>query len=77
LNAYDPINFEEVLKERVRVKVMDEEIDAIKRNNIWDLVYFLEDKNSIGGKWIFKTKLNVEGEVENHKERLVAQGFNQ
>jgi hypothetical protein len=30
-----------------------------------------------GVKRIYKTKLNVEGEVEKHKERLVAQGFSQ
>ena len=37
----------------------------------------VDNKNSIGVKWIYKTKLNVEGEVEKHKERLVSQGFSQ
>ena len=38
-------------------------IDAIERNNTWDLVDFLDDKNGIGVKWIYKTKLNVDGDV--------------
>jgi hypothetical protein len=56
---------------------MNEEIDAKEMNNTWELVDFPEDTNFIGVKWIYKTKLNVEGEVEKHKERLVAQGFSQ
>ena len=56
---------------------MDEEIDAIERNNTWDLVDFHEDKNCISVKWIYKTKLNANGDVEKYKERLVTQGFSQ
>ena len=54
---------------------MNEEIDAIEMNNTWELVDLSVDKNCIVVKWIYKTKLNVEGEVEKHKARLVAQGF--
>jgi hypothetical protein len=77
LITYDPVNFDEVVKDKFWIESMDEEIDAIERNNTWDLLDFLEDKNCIGVKWIYKTKLSVEGEVENHKARLVAQGFSQ
>lgn len=77
LIAYDPISFEEAIKEDFWVKAMDEEIDAIERNNTWNLVDLPEDKNCIGVKWIYKTKLNAKGKVEKHKARLVAQGFSQ
>jgi len=33
LLAYDPVNFDEAMKEKVWIKAMDEEIDAIERNN--------------------------------------------
>ena len=56
---------------------MDEEIDAMERNNNWDLVDFPDNKNCIGVKWIYKTKLNVDGGVEKYKARLVAQGFSE
>jgi hypothetical protein len=56
---------------------MDEEIDSIERNNTWDLVNLPEGKKSIGVKWVYKTKLNADGEVEKYKARLVAQGFSQ
>ena len=56
---------------------MDEEIDAIERNNTWNLVELPDDKNCIGVKWIYKTKLKVDGDVEKYKARIVAQGFSQ
>ena len=56
---------------------MDEEIDSIERNNTWDLVDLSDNKNCISVKWIYKTKLNVDGDVEKYKGRLVSQGFSQ
>ena len=65
------------MKEKVWIKAIDEEIDAIERNNTWELVNLPECKNNIGVKWIYKTKVNIEGEIEKHKARLVSQGFSQ
>ena len=53
--ACDPIDFVEAVKKDVWIKAMDEEIDAIERNNSWDLVDFPDNKNCIGVKWIYKT----------------------
>ena len=76
--ACDPIDFDETVQKDVWIKAMDEEIDAIERNyNTWNLVDFPEDKNCIGVKLIYKTKLNVDGHVEKYKAILVAQGFSQ
>ena len=44
LIAYDPTNFDEVIKEELWVKYMDVDIDAIEINKTWDLVYFLDIK---------------------------------
>ena len=35
------------------------------------------NKNPIGVKWVYKTKLNEKGEIDKHKARLVAKGFSQ
>ena len=75
--ACDPVSFDEAAKEDVWIKAMDEEIDSIERNNTWDLVDLPEGKNNIGVKWVYKIKLNADGEVEKYKARLVAQGFSQ
>ena len=47
---------------------MDEEINAIEKNQTWDLVRLPKDKDVIGAKWVYKTKLNVNGDVQNLKQ---------
>ena len=67
-----PTSFNEAVKDEQWVKAMNEEIDAIEKNQTWDLVDIPADKTSIGVKWVSKTKLNEKGELEKHKARLVA-----
>ena len=45
-------------------KAMVEEMDALDKNEAWDLVEFPTRRNAIGNKWVFKKKLNAEGKVE-------------
>eukprot|EP00253_Pinus_taeda_P015979 PITA_15979 len=56
---------------------MDEEIDAIEKNDTWNLVELPKDKNLIGVKWVYKKNLNEKGEIDKFKARLVAKGFSQ
>ena len=35
------------------------------------------DKNLVGSKWVFKTKLKVDGTIDMYKSKLVAMGFSQ
>ena len=70
-------SFEEAIKDENWVQAMDEEIEAIEKNDTWDLVDLPKDKNLIGVKWVYKTKLNEKGEIDIFKARLVAKGFSQ
>eukprot|EP00253_Pinus_taeda_P010922 PITA_10922 len=54
---------------------MNEELEHIEKNNTWELVPRPNDKNVIGTEWIFKSKLNENGEVIRNKARLVCKGF--
>ena len=56
---------------------MDDEIDAIERNDTWELTNLPKGHKTIGVKWVFKTKLKENGEVDKHKARLVAKGYKQ
>jgi hypothetical protein len=56
---------------------MVEEMDALDQNKAWDPVEFPTGRKSIGNKWVFKKKLNVEGNVEKHKSWLVEKGYSQ
>ncbi|TYK04854.1 reverse transcriptase [Cucumis melo var. makuwa] len=56
---------------------MDEEIKAIKKNDMWELSTLLNGKKAVGVKWVFKIKRNEKEEVERYKARLVAKGYSQ
>ena len=51
---------------------MDEEMDSIENNDTRDLVNLPNDKNFIGVKWLYKTKVNEKGEIDRFKAKLVA-----
>jgi hypothetical protein len=73
----EPKNFNEANKDYHCVKAMNEELDQIEKNNTWEMVQRPEGKNVIGSKWIFKNKLNEQGQVIKNKGRLVYKGYAQ
>lgn len=73
----DPSSFEEAVQEAKWREAMDREIESIEKNETWELCSLPHGVNTIGVKWIFKTKLNETGEVDKCKARLVAKGYAQ
>jgi hypothetical protein len=73
----EPKNFNEASKDDHRVKAMNDELDQIEKNNTWEMVHRPEGKNIICSKWIFKNKLNEQGQVVRNKARLVYKGYAQ
>jgi len=71
----DPITFAEAVKSEKWRKAMDQEIQAIEKNDTWDLTVLPSGGKTIGVKWVFKTKFNEHGEVDKYKARLVAKGY--
>jgi hypothetical protein len=59
------------------IKVMDEELDQIEKNDTWELVPRPKNKNVISTKWVFRNKLNEDGQVTRDKARLVCKGYAQ
>ena len=56
---------------------MEDEINALKKNNTFDVVDKPIGRNIVGSKWVFKTKKNTDGTLERFRARAVAQGFSQ
>ncbi|KAL5724118.1 hypothetical protein ACHQM5_007419 [Ranunculus cassubicifolius] len=73
----DPISFDVAVHSPNWQQAMDSEMQSIERNNTWQLVDLPKGHKSIGVKWIYKTKLNPDGEVNKYKARLVAKGYKQ
>eukprot|EP00253_Pinus_taeda_P029699 PITA_29699 len=56
---------------------MNEELIQIEKNDTWELVPRPHGKNFIRTKWIFKNKMNENGEVIRNKDILVCKGYAQ
>ena len=72
-----PVNFEDTLKSGKWKQAMDMKMEAIDRNDTWELMELPKGGKQVGVKWIYKTKFNENGEVDKYKARLVAKGYTQ
>jgi hypothetical protein len=72
-----PIDFEKTINSQVWISAMKEKLTMIKKkkdkkkNETRILVDRLVHKKVIGMKWIFKTKLNVNRNINKYKARFV------
>jgi len=77
LSMVEPTIVDEALSDDGWILAMQEELNQFQRNDVWDLVLKPQKKNIIGTKWVFRNKMNEQGEVVRNKARLVAQGYSQ
>ncbi|GJZ28773.1 ribonuclease H-like domain-containing protein [Tanacetum coccineum] len=56
---------------------MHSKMDALLRNDTWDIIDLPKDRKTIESKWNFKIKYKSSGEIDRYKARLVSQGFGQ
>ena len=56
---------------------MQEEYDALIRNDTWALVPPRPGQNVVAKKWVFRIKQNPEGSIARYKARFAAKGFHQ
>ncbi|GKU88999.1 hypothetical protein SLEP1_g3199 [Rubroshorea leprosula] len=73
----EPSNYAEPSKHEEWRNAMQEELIAIEKNGTWSLTPKPKDKNAIGVKWVYKSKLNADGSLNKHKARLVVKGYAQ
>lgn len=75
--SMEPRTFHQAIKHTCWQHAMQQEFQALMRNNTWSLVPCPTNANIVGCKWIFRIKRRADGSIERHKARLVAQGFKQ
>ena len=72
--AREAVNLEDI---KLYKKVMVEEMDALDKNEAWDIAELPAGRKFVGSKWLFKKKFNAQGKVEKYKARLVGKGYSQ
>uniref|UniRef100_A0AAV1T532 Integrase catalytic domain-containing protein n=1 Tax=Peronospora matthiolae TaxID=2874970 RepID=A0AAV1T532_9STRA len=76
----DPKSYGQAMKSGLKdkwVAAMDEELRALEDNDVWKVEVRPKGSHVLHTKWVFKTKLNAEGEIDRFKARLVACGNEQ
>ena len=74
----DPVSFSHAIESNSSIKWLDamkEELKSMDHNEVWDLDELPKGCKRVGCKWVFKTKRDSNGNIECHKDRLVAKGF--
>ncbi|KAE8184537.1 hypothetical protein CF335_g7991, partial [Tilletia laevis] len=59
------------------LEAMKEEMNSLTEMGTWVLEELPDNQSVVGSRWVFKLKLDSEGNVARYKARLVAQGFSQ
>ena len=57
------------------LEAMKSDMGSMYEKKVWTLVDLPDDRQAIENKWIFKKKIDADGNVTVYKARLVAKGF--
>ncbi|KAL0430459.1 UNVERIFIED_CONTAM: Retrovirus-related Pol polyprotein from transposon TNT 1-94 [Sesamum radiatum] len=75
--SYDDAKCKQAKCKQVWLDAMQEEFDALEKNNTWEITTLPSDKRAIGCRWVYKVKRRPDGSVDSYKTRLVAKGYSQ
>lgn len=56
---------------------MNVELEALEKNETWEVTELPSNRKAIGCKWIYKTKFKADGSIDKYKARLVILGYKQ
>jgi hypothetical protein len=59
------------------ITAMKEELDSLRKHNIYCLAKLPLGRRAVGCKWVFKIKRDATGSITRYKARLVTQGYTQ
>ena len=80
MDTEDPTTFEEAINRddsKAWYEAMQSEMQSMYDNQVWTLVDIPQGKRVVQNKWVFKMKMDMDGNMTTYKARLVAKGFTQ
>ena len=76
-STHVPRNIQEAFQHPKWTTTVNEEFQALAKNNTWEITTLPKGKRPVGCKWIFTIKYNADGSINRYKAKLVAKGFTQ
>ncbi|GJT43910.1 putative RNA-directed DNA polymerase [Tanacetum coccineum] len=73
----EPTSYFEAVKNPNWIEAMNNEIEALNKNNTWTVCDLPVGRKAVGSKWLWKITYKSTGEIERYKARVVAKGFSQ
>ena len=76
----EPSTYTEAMKSPDKeqwAKAIQEELDFLKQNKVWETTPIPKDRKLIGCRWVFRIKTDAQGNLIHFKARLVAKGYSQ
>ncbi|KAL1194887.1 Retrovirus-related Pol polyprotein from transposon TNT 1-94 [Cardamine amara subsp. amara] len=76
----EPMSYEEAMMgpdSDKWTKAAESEMESMSQNKVWTLVDLPDGVKAIECKWIFKKKIDMDGNIQIYKARLVAKGYKQ
>ncbi|KAJ9558098.1 hypothetical protein OSB04_012712 [Centaurea solstitialis] len=76
----EPTNYKAALSDPESDKwleAMNAKMQSMEDNRIFELVDIPPNSKTVGNKWIFKKKTDMDGNIHTYKARLVAKGYTQ
>lgn len=78
MKILDPASYNEAKNHSCWVTTMTKEIEALEANDTWDIMDLPKGKNyRVRSKWVYKAKLDEDGNLDKLKGRVVAIGYQQ
>jgi Reverse transcriptase (RNA-dependent DNA polymerase) len=77
LSVIIPEKLEEVRNDPKWVNAMNVEMNALEKNETWEITDLPVGKKPVGCKWVYTVKYDAHGKIERYKARLVAKGYTQ
>jgi len=74
----DPTSFEEAMRSDNSSKwleAMKDEMKSMNVDKVWNLEIIPKGAKTVDCKWVYKIKLDSQGNIERYKARLVTKGF--
>jgi len=73
----EPKNVNDALCDSNWVVAMQDELNQFTKNDVLSLIHKTDAMNVIGTKWVFRNKMDENGNIVRNKARLVSKGYNQ